>query len=366
MRALLISILMIILINVPSAWGYTNLTPAQVHSRLVNGDTLLLLDVRETSEYILGHIAEPAGRLPITPALMPYNSGVLAAEYNRLPRKIDIVVYCRSGSRSAASSAFLESRGFSRILNMTGGFSSWGYESRGNGFGDHSGKWVHAADLNPVTIFCADFSDTSNITISPEVVAPADSVYFELHLASSQAFVPPDVPLSQIDGLYRVTALDKFGVPMFAGDSLLLAQEAKLYFSPNCKGDEITEVEMTVFVPGEGWRSVPFTYNSAFHREENILRRWYNMAGTINSGLTISQTQPETFGIYTFPNPFNNSVKIIAPQSAILDVFDIKGRWIKRLDSRTWIPSSSAASGIYYITIKSNKQIITKSVLYIK
>lgn len=129
-----------------TSFGYTNLTPSQVHSRLVAGDTLLILDVREWSEYSSGHIAEPSGYLPLTQACMPWNSGVLSAEYGRFPADIDIIVYCASGGRSAAASSFLEGQGFTRIFNMTGGFSSWSYESRTGGFGDHSGVWVHPTD----------------------------------------------------------------------------------------------------------------------------------------------------------------------------------------------------------------------------
>ncbi|MEJ2627814.1 MAG: rhodanese-like domain-containing protein [bacterium] len=145
-------ILTAIFITVPSVWGYTNLTPEQVHNRLVQADTLLLLDVREVSEYQNGHIAEPAGQLPFTPVNMPYNSSVLSSEYSRLPQDIDIIVYCWSGGRSSSASTFLESKGYTRIFNMQGGFSSWTFESRKGGYGDHSGQWIHKTDTQPTML----------------------------------------------------------------------------------------------------------------------------------------------------------------------------------------------------------------------
>ena len=150
-NAVLIAVISLMMLA-PTAHAYTNMSPEQVHARLAAGDTLQLLDVREVYEYEAGHIAEPAGQLPLTPANMPWSSDILEAEYNRLPLDCDILVYCRSGGRSAQASAFLESRGFDRIYNMTGGFSSWPYEKRDKGYGDHSGLWIEVSDTQKHTV----------------------------------------------------------------------------------------------------------------------------------------------------------------------------------------------------------------------
>ena len=86
------TIYIFILISINILYGYTNLYPSEVYSRLLQGDSLLLLDVREVSEYKEGHIAEPDGQLPLTPVNMAYSSNVLSAEYQRLPKNIDILV----------------------------------------------------------------------------------------------------------------------------------------------------------------------------------------------------------------------------------------------------------------------------------
>ena len=191
MKKITILILFSILTVYPfvSLLSYTNLAPAEVHTRLAQGDTLILLDVREIIEYRNGHIAEPVGQLPLTPVNMPWNSGILSTEYNLLPANVDIIVYCQSGGRSAAASSFLESVGFTRIYNMTGGFSSWIYEQRNYGFGDHTGQWVHITDPEPVTITCTETEDTSKIIFAANAIPSGDSIYIEFHFASLNTFI---------------------------------------------------------------------------------------------------------------------------------------------------------------------------------
>jgi len=83
----------------------------------VGDPSVQFLDVRETSEYEPGHIP---GAL-----LMPWNSGVLAQKWASLPTDKTIIIYCRSGGRSAQAYTFLQEKGLSLLLNMTGGFSSY-------------------------------------------------------------------------------------------------------------------------------------------------------------------------------------------------------------------------------------------------
>jgi rhodanese-related sulfurtransferase len=134
-----------------------------VLDRLIADDSVLVLDVREVDEYKAGHMDEPPGNLPLTPMNMALNSGILEENFNPLPRDIDIIVYCRSGGRSATASAFLENQGFSRIYNMTNGFSSWTYESRTGSYGDHSGSWIRIEDPSPVTLLFENKGDTSKV-----------------------------------------------------------------------------------------------------------------------------------------------------------------------------------------------------------
>ena len=363
-------LLLFLSMNVYLSSAYTNLTPAEVYEKLVAGDSLILLDVREKSEYTSGHIAAPDGMLPITPVNMPLNSGTLSLQYYRLPKNIDIIVYCLSGGRSAAASSFLESNGFTRIYNMTGGFSSWIYNNVSGTYGDHTGKWLHSYNQNPVTILCSEIEDTSKILLPINTMNFADSVYIELHYAADKHPVPPDVPQSNINGLFRITVLDPYGLSLFTNDSLELLNEVTISLIPDYNGGEtfvITDHNMTTYITGKGW--LPLIYDLdgfTFYTEELVLRRWYNLEAYITSAISKYSNKKKHDTIHIVPNPFNSSIKIIAPENSNICIYDINGRLIKKLKSTIWHPDNTIVSGIYFINIKYNDQISTKKVIYLK
>jgi len=264
---------------------------------------------------------------------------------------------------------FLDSKGFTRIYNMTGGFSLWTYESRKKGYGDHSGQWVTASDTNFVTINSPVTGDTSKIVIPPTAISGSDSVYIELHFASSLSPIPPDVPESDVDGLFRLTVLDPFGMSLFVDDSLTLSDTAHINFFPQYQYIEnkiLSNQSMTIHIPNEGWRHVSFYCDSlSFYRSEVIIRRWYNVEAFLKTGVT-AYSQPENFEIQVFPNPFNNSIRIIAPPKASIFVYDLRGRLIDQIKSRLWSPGKPVVSGIYFIKIQYRNQKIIKRVVYLK
>lgn len=73
---------------------------------------IYILDTRRESEYDEGHIS---GAVNIAHTRLP-------AHLDELPRDRDIYIYCRSGSRSAAATSYLRSRGYGAI-NVTGGYN---------------------------------------------------------------------------------------------------------------------------------------------------------------------------------------------------------------------------------------------------
>ncbi|MBN2411500.1 T9SS type A sorting domain-containing protein [candidate division KSB1 bacterium] len=368
MKKIIMIIIVFILISFSQGRSYTNLTAEQVHNRLVNADTLILLDVRETSEYRSGHIAEPEGQLPLTPVLMPMNSNVLEQKFSRLPKDMDIIVYCGSGFRSASASALLDSQGFTRIFNMTGGFSSWPYETRAEGFGDHSGAWVSPTNPEPVAVNCAYEGISSTLTIPPAAIPGGDSVYVELHLTGDLAPQPPGVPQSDLKGLYRVTVLDPFGLSLFRGDSLALNDTVTidLYPEPNPYSMPPSNEGISVFIPDKGWVPVKHTLdNICFHHTESVLRKWYNLKGFYPTIIAENENADELImGVY--PNPFNGSLTIDAPKNARIIIYDINGRFVSKVKTGTWTPVSTLSSGIYFININFNNQNHIKRVLYIK
>ena len=347
--------------------AYTDITPEEVNSRLANGDTLILLDVREVFEYQNGHIAEPSGQLPLTPANMPWSSNVLQTEFYRLPMDTDIVIYCQSGGRSAAASAFLEAQGFTRIYNMTGGFSLWTFESRSGGYGDHTGKWVRLNDPMPAEIICTGSGDTSIVIFPPSALPVSDSIYIELHFASNRPLTPANVPMSDMNGLFRVTSLNPFGLSMFIGDSLSLADTANLILIPDFHSNIIFYPALKVFVPHEGWRTVESFFNiPAFYRNEIILRKWYNSEGWTTTNVANNDINAEKFKIEVYPNPFNSTIHINAPGNSQIFIYDINGRLIDELKLPVWSPDNSVGSGIYILRVHYNNKILHTGIVYLK
>ncbi|MAG47493.1 sulfurtransferase [archaeon] len=89
------------------------ITP-QEFKKKING--VFILDVREKDEYDQEHI-ENAIHIPLGEVIRDNGANI--------PRNQEIVVYCRSGFRSGIAAQFLESRGYSNIKNLEGGFSMW-------------------------------------------------------------------------------------------------------------------------------------------------------------------------------------------------------------------------------------------------
>ena len=90
------------------------ITPRDLAAALERGDDLDLIDVREPYEWKLG-VLPNARLLPL---------GKLPAATSSLDSTREIVVYCRSGVRSANAVEYLRSAGF-RATNLAGGILRW-------------------------------------------------------------------------------------------------------------------------------------------------------------------------------------------------------------------------------------------------
>jgi rhodanese-related sulfurtransferase len=89
--------------------------PAQVHGLMGLGGKLTIVDVRTPEEYALGHID---GAI-----LMPLDN--LPNTFSTLPKKGKLIVYCRSGHRSAKAVQFLAEHGYANAVSMNGGYTAW-------------------------------------------------------------------------------------------------------------------------------------------------------------------------------------------------------------------------------------------------
>ncbi len=81
------------------------------------GDRVILLDVRTPREH-------SQIRIPNS-LLLPLDE--LRVKYSQLPKDKKLIVYCRSGERSAFATFFLRHMGYD-AYNLAGGILRWSYE----------------------------------------------------------------------------------------------------------------------------------------------------------------------------------------------------------------------------------------------
>ncbi|MBU6453541.1 MAG: molybdopterin-synthase adenylyltransferase MoeB [Cyanobacteria bacterium REEB67] len=85
-------------------------------SRRLNEETpLFLLDVRNPEEYSICHLQDST-LIPLTQ---------LAGRLAELDQSKEIIVYCKSGTRSLAALKLLSSHGFTRVKHLSGGILAW-------------------------------------------------------------------------------------------------------------------------------------------------------------------------------------------------------------------------------------------------
>jgi hydroxyacylglutathione hydrolase len=91
------------------------LTVDELAERLAVGNAPLLLDVRQTTEFVDGHV----------PGARHLFAGDLQDRLTTLPRNRPIVAMCASGYRSSIASSLLRSAGFRDVTWVANGFPAW-------------------------------------------------------------------------------------------------------------------------------------------------------------------------------------------------------------------------------------------------
>ena len=88
--------------------------------KMMDNQEVIILDVREQSEFDAGHIPEAV--------LLPVGSITESSAAAVIPQKDSVVlVYCRSGNRSKTASQALVDIGYTGIYEF-GGINTWPYE----------------------------------------------------------------------------------------------------------------------------------------------------------------------------------------------------------------------------------------------
>ncbi len=92
------------------------ITPAELKARLDKGDVPVLVDVREHFERQIADLPEHGQlRIPV---------GEILQRVGELKADREVVIYCRSGSRSAWVVRLLQERGL-EVVNLKGGVLAW-------------------------------------------------------------------------------------------------------------------------------------------------------------------------------------------------------------------------------------------------
>lgn len=98
---------------------YVKITAEEAKARMDSGDPVIVLDVRTQEEYDAGHIAG---------AILIPNETIMDEQPAALPDlNAEILVYCRSGNRSAQAANKLVAMGYANVYDF-GGIIDWPYE----------------------------------------------------------------------------------------------------------------------------------------------------------------------------------------------------------------------------------------------
>ncbi len=99
---------------------YQKITPQRAKIRMESGEEVIVLDVRTQTEYDAEHIPG---------AILVPNETIIDQKPELLPDfDAEILVYCRSGNRSAQAANKLIAMGYSNVFDF-GGIGAWPYET---------------------------------------------------------------------------------------------------------------------------------------------------------------------------------------------------------------------------------------------
>lgn len=93
-----------------------DITVQELRDRLQAGEPFVFIDVREPWEY---------EEFNLGAQLIPLNTLVSNMDALEDHKEDEIIVHCRSGSRSAMAQGLLLANGFKKVLNLKGGVLAW-------------------------------------------------------------------------------------------------------------------------------------------------------------------------------------------------------------------------------------------------
>jgi adenylyltransferase/sulfurtransferase len=97
--------------------GIPQLAVKELKRRIDAGEDAYILDVREPFEYRIANIGG---------ILIPMNE--VPRRLAEIDRDREVIVQCRSGSRSQQVAEYLKQIGYPRVVNLAGGILAWSDE----------------------------------------------------------------------------------------------------------------------------------------------------------------------------------------------------------------------------------------------
>jgi len=124
MRYILLSFFLITLMFTSCKQNHTsevvNVVSPEEMKTLLELEDIQLIDVRTAQEYSEGHIDNAQN--------IDYFSETFEADIAKLDKNKPVIVYCKSGNRSAKCAKKMEEAGFVKIYDLDGGISKWRHE----------------------------------------------------------------------------------------------------------------------------------------------------------------------------------------------------------------------------------------------
>ncbi len=96
-------------------WLQRNSVSTRELQNLIEKNSMIIIDVRESQEYKTGHIPQ-AKNIPLSK---------FSQQLSKVPKDRDVYVICQSGMRSKRAYAILKQSGYTKIKNVRGGMMSW-------------------------------------------------------------------------------------------------------------------------------------------------------------------------------------------------------------------------------------------------
>ena len=85
--------------------------------RMDQGESIVLIDVREESEFAAGHIP---GAVHVSKGVIERDIETVVPDVNK-----EILLYCGGGFRSALSAENLQRMGYRNVVSVDGGWRAW-------------------------------------------------------------------------------------------------------------------------------------------------------------------------------------------------------------------------------------------------